>query len=146
MSPVLANPLIKPDTSAIISARNTMNDLLAIRQDSSLFRLRTAKDVAERLRFHNTGPAQVPGVIVMSIDGQHPRRYDDARYKSVVTLFNVTKTAQTVTVPELAGRQLKVHKVQRKSSSDTLARTATYNNANGGFTIPPRTTVVFVDD
>ncbi|MRW86839.1 pullulanase-type alpha-1,6-glucosidase [Pseudoduganella sp. FT26W] len=146
MSPVLANPLIKPDTSAIISARNTMNDLLAIRQDSSLFRLRTAKDVAERLRFHNTGPAQVPGVIVMSIDGQHPRRYDDARYKSVVTLFNVTKTAQTVTVPELAGRQLKVHKVQRKSSSDTLARTATYNNASGTFTIPPRTTVVFVDD
>jgi pullulanase/glycogen debranching enzyme len=146
MSPVLANPLIKPDTSAIISARNTMNDLLAIRQDSSLFRLRTAKDVAERLRFHNTGPAQVPGVIVMSIDGQHPRRYDDAKYKSVVTLFNVTKTAQTVTVPELAGRQLKVHKVQRKSSSDTLARSATYNNASGSFTIPPRTTVVFVDD
>jgi pullulanase/glycogen debranching enzyme len=146
MSPVLANPLIKPDTSAIISARNTMNDLLAIRQDSSLFRLRTAKDVAERLRFHNTGPAQVPGVIVMSIDGQHPRRYDDAKYKSVVTLFNVTRTAQTVTVPELAGRQLKVHKVQRKSSSDTLARSATYNNASGSFTIPPRTTVVFVDD
>jgi pullulanase/glycogen debranching enzyme len=146
MSPVLANPLIKPDTSAIISARNTMNDLLAIRQDSSLFRLRTARDVAERLRFHNTGPAQVPGVIVMSIDGQHPRRYDDARYKSVVTLFNVTRTAQTVTVPELAGRQLKVHKVQRKSSSDTLARSATYNNASGSFTVPPRTTVVFVDD
>jgi pullulanase/glycogen debranching enzyme len=146
MSPVLANPLIKPDTGAIISARNTMNDLLAIRQDSSLFRLRTARDVAERLRFHNTGPAQVPGVIVMSIDGQHPRRYDDAKYKSVVTLFNVTRTAQTVTVPELAGRQLKVHKVQRKSSSDTLARSATYNNASGSFTIPPRTTVVFVDD
>ncbi|QJD91146.1 pullulanase-type alpha-1,6-glucosidase [Duganella dendranthematis] len=146
MSPVLANPLIKPDTGAIISARNNMNDLLAIRQDSSLFRLRTAKDVAERLRFHNTGPAQVPGVIVMSIDGQHPRRYDDAKYKSVVTLFNVTRTAQTVTVPELAGRQLKVHKVQRKSSSDTLARSATYNNASGSFTIPPRTTVVFVDD
>jgi hypothetical protein len=44
-----------------VSARTTFEDLLAIRQDSSLFRLRTAKDVSERLRFHNTGPAQVAG-------------------------------------------------------------------------------------
>src|SRR3954471_24186609 len=113
MSPILANPLIKPDYNAITSARDYMNDLLAIRQDSSLFRLRTAKDVSERLRFHNTGPAQAAGLIVMSIDGQHPRRYDDAKYKSVVALFNVDKVARTVTVAELAGRRLKVHKVQR---------------------------------
>jgi pullulanase-type alpha-1,6-glucosidase len=146
MSTILANPLIKPDTQAIVNARNAMNELLEIRQDSSLFRLRSAKDVAQRLRFHNTGPAQVAGVIVMSIDGQRPRRYDGAQYKSVVTLFNVTRTTQTVSVPELAGRQLKLHKVQRKSASDTLARSATYTSANGSFTIPPRTTVVFVDD
>ncbi|NYE63367.1 pullulanase/glycogen debranching enzyme [Duganella sp. 1224] len=136
MSPVLANPLIKPDTAAIISARNAVNELLEIRQDSSLFRLRTAQDVQQRLRFHNTGPSQVPGVIVMSIDG---RRYADARYKLVVTLFNVTPATQTVTVPELAGRQLKVHKVQRRASG------ASYNG-NGGFSIPPRSAVVFVDD
>jgi pullulanase/glycogen debranching enzyme len=142
MSPILANPLIKPDTAAIVAARNVMNDYLAIRADSSLFRLRTAADVAARLRFHNTGPAQVAGVIVMSIDGQ---RYEGAKYKSVVTLFNVTKTAQTVSAAELAGRSLKVHKVQRHSSGDTLARTATYNSADGSFTIPPRTTVVFVE-
>jgi pullulanase/glycogen debranching enzyme len=145
MSPILANPLIKPDSAAIIGARNYMNDLLAIRQDSSLFRLRTARDVSERLRFHNTGPAQVAGLIVMSIDGQHPKRYDDAKYKSVVALFNVDKVAKTIAIPELAGRKLKVHKVQRKSDSDTLARSAVYNSASGSFTIPPRTTVVFVE-
>jgi pullulanase/glycogen debranching enzyme len=142
MSPILANPLIKPDTATIVTARNVMNDYLAIRADSSLFRLRTAADVAARLRFHNTGPSQVAGVIVMSIDGQ---RYEGAKYKSVVALFNVTKTAQVVSAAELAGRSLKVHKVQRHSSSDTLARTATYNSADGSFTIPPRTTVVFVE-
>ncbi|WP_229205556.1 MULTISPECIES: pullulanase-type alpha-1,6-glucosidase [unclassified Duganella] len=142
MSPILANPLIKPDTAAIVAARNVMNDYLAIRADSTLFRLRTAADVAARLRFHNTGPSQVAGVIVMSIDGQ---RYEGAKYKSVVTLFNVTRTAQSVSAAELAGRHLKVHKVQRHSSSDTLARTATYNSADGSFTIPPRTTVVFVE-
>ena len=146
MSPILANPQIKPDYNAITSARDYLNELLAIRQDSSLFRLRTAKDVSERLRFHNTGPAQVAGLIVMSIDGRRPRRYDGANYNSVVTLFNVDKVAKTVTVPELAGRRLKVHKVQRKSDSDRLARSATYNSANGSFTIPPRTTVIFVED
>ncbi|CAN7260574.1 pullulanase-type alpha-1,6-glucosidase [Duganella sp. LjRoot269] len=145
MSPILANALIKPDSAAIVSARDTMNDLLAIRQDSSLFRLRTAKDVSDRLRFHNTGPQQVPGLIVMSIDGQHPQHYAGAKYKSVVALFNVDKVAKTIAVPELAGRKLKVHKIQRKSGSDTLARTATYASATGSFTIPPRTTVVFVE-
>jgi pullulanase/glycogen debranching enzyme len=136
MAPILANPLIKPDSRSIITARNAMNELLAIRQDSSLFRLRTAQDVSERLRFHNTGPAQVPGVIVMSIDG---RGYADAKYKSVVTLFNVTKTAQTVVVPELAGRKLAGHKLQRKLDS------ASYVSASGSFTIPPRTTAVLVE-
>jgi pullulanase-type alpha-1,6-glucosidase len=145
MSPILANPLIKPNSNAIVGARDYMNDLLAIRRDSSLFRLRSARDVAERLRFHNTGPAQVAGLIVMSIDGQHPKRYDDANYQSVVALFNVDKVAKTIAVPELAGRKLKVHKVQRKSDSDALARTAVYNSGNGSFTIPPRTTVVFVE-
>jgi len=142
MSPILANPLIKPDTAAIVSAREAMQEWLAIRADSSLFRLRTAADVAARLRFHNTGPAQVAGVIVMSIDGQ---RYEGAKYKSVVALFNVTNTAQTVAAAELAGRKLKLHKVQRNAGSDTLARNASYNGVDGSFTVPPRTAVVFVE-
>ena len=144
MAPILTNPLIKPDYAAIVRARDYMNDLLAIRQDSSLFRLRSARDVSDRLRFYNTGPQQVPGLIVMSIDGQHPTRYDDARYKSVVVLFNVDKVAKSVTVPELRGRHLKLHKLQR-SGSDALVRSAGYDDAAGSFSIPPRTTVVLVE-
>ena len=59
--------------------------------------------------------------------------------------FNVDKVAKSVTIAALAGRKLDVHKIHRKSDSDTLARTASYNRATGGFTIPPRTTVVFVE-
>lgn len=145
MNSILTNPLIKPDMAAIVNARDAMNDMLAIRQDSSLFRLRTAKDVQERLRFHNTGPQQVPGVVAMSLDGEHPRSYAGAKYKSVVVLFNVDKVAKTVPMAELAGRKLHLHKVQRKSAADALARTAQYDAATGSFTIPPRTTVVFVE-
>ncbi len=146
MSPLLANPLLKPDHLAIVSARDAVNDLLAIRQDSSLFRLRTAQDVSERLRFYNTGPQQVPGLIVMSIDGQHPSRYDGARYKLVVVLFNVDKVGQTVTVPELAGHKLSVHRIQLNAGGGRNARVGNYVSASGKFSVAARTAVVFVEE
>jgi pullulanase len=146
MAPILANPLIKPGMADIVAAKGYFTDLLAIRMDSSLFRLRTGQDVSDRLQFHNVGPQQVPGVIVMSIDGQHPTRYEGAKYKSVLVLFNVDKVAKTVTVAELKGRKLDIHKVHRQSDSEKLARTASYDSATGGFSIPPRTTVVFVEN
>jgi pullulanase/glycogen debranching enzyme len=146
MAPILRNPLIKPGMADIVGAKDYVTDLLAIRSDSSLFRLRTGQDVIDRLRFHNVGPQQVPGLVVMSIDGEHPRKYDGAKYKSVVVLFNVDKAPASVTLGELKGRKLKTHKVHRQSDSDRLARTATYDSATGSFTVPARTTVVFVEN
>lgn len=143
MSPILANPLIKPNRAAILGARDYFIDLLEIRKDTSLFRLRTAQDVIERVHFHNTGPQQVPGLIAMSIDGQ---RYPGAKYKSVTTFFNVDKVAKDLSIADMKGRKLAVHKVHRKSGSDTLARTAGFDAATGTFRIPPRTTVVFVEN
>lgn len=145
-APVLRNPLIKPASADIVRAKNYVMDMLAMRKDSSLFRMRTAADIAERMRFYNTGPAQVGGLIVMALDGAAPRVYDGANHKRVVVLFNVDKVAASVTVPELTGLGLTVHKVQQASSADLLAKTATYDGANGTFTVPARTTVVFVQD
>ncbi|MES2898316.1 MAG: alpha-1,6-glucosidase domain-containing protein [Pseudomonadota bacterium] len=142
MAPILANPLIAPDTAAILSARGYFLDLLEIRKDSSLFRLRSGQDVSERLRFFNVGPQQVPGVIAMHIDG---RGYPMAGYKGVATFINVDKVARAVTIPELKEHAFKTHKVHRKSTSDVLAKSATYNKFNGAFTIPARTTAVFVE-
>ncbi|NNG22383.1 pullulanase-type alpha-1,6-glucosidase [Telluria aromaticivorans] len=144
MAPVLNNPLIKPDTKAILSAKGAFEELLAIRKDTSLFRLRTAKDVIERLKFHNTGPDQVPGLVVMRIDGDEPTRYKDAQYRSVVVLFNVDKEAKTIAIPALKGLKLKLHKLQRKSD-DAVVKASSYADASGSFTIPARTTAVFVE-
>jgi pullulanase len=143
ISPILANPLIKPDSAAIISARDYFLDLLKIRKDSSLFRLRTAQDVIDRVKFYNVGPSQVAGVIAMNIDGSG---YPNANYKSVTVLINVDKVARDVTLPELKGRTLALHPVQQASSADALARSASYASASGTFSIPPRTTVVFVEN
>ena len=143
MAPVLANPLIKPDTRAILAARAAFEELLAIRKDSTLFRLRTGQDVIDRLKFYNVGPDQVPGLVVMSIAGDQPSAYPGAQYKSVVVLFNVDKVAKSIAIPALKGRALQLHRIQRNGSDDVV-KAAGYDGASGTFSVPARTTAVFV--
>lgn len=143
MQPVLANPLIKPDTRAILQARDVYENFLAIRKDSTLFRMRSAQDVIERLKFHNVGPDQVPGLVVMSIDGASPRPYQGAGYARVVVLFNVDKVAKRFAIPELKGKQLALHGIQR-GGADEVVKTSAYDQASGTFSVPARSAAVFV--
>ncbi|WP_229518960.1 pullulanase-type alpha-1,6-glucosidase [Massilia rhizosphaerae] len=145
MAPILTNPLIKPDTRAILAAKHAFEDFLAIRADSSLFRLRTAQDVIDRLKFYNVGPNQVPGLIAMSIAGTQPGRYPGARYKRVVVVFNVDKAAQTIAIPELRGHKLQLHRIQRNGSDDVV-KASTFDAGSGTFAIPARTAAVFVQN
>lgn len=71
IKPRLASLSFKPQRSRIISALENFQNLLRIRYSSILFRLRTGNAIQERVRFHNTGQPQVPGVIVMSIEDGH---------------------------------------------------------------------------
>lgn len=144
MSPILNNSTIKPNTAAITSARDVFIDFLKIRYSSTLFRLRAGQDIRDRLVFFNVGASQVPGVIVEAIDGQNPSAYPGSVYKSVVTVFNSDKVAHTVTVGDLAGKNLSLHPVQLNSTADSIVKGAAYNNATGAFTVPPRTAAVFV--
>jgi len=148
MQPVLANPLIKPDTRAIVQARDVFENFLAIRKSSKLFRLRTAQDVIDRLKFHNVGPDQVPGLIVMSLAGDAPGRFTslgNADYARVVVLFNVDKVAKTYAVPELKGKKLALHPIQR-SGSDDVVKASSYDRTSGSFSVPARTAAVFVEN
>lgn len=145
MKPILTNALIKPNSAQIIATRDTMAELLAIRKDSTLFRLRNGEDVQQRLKFFNTGSRQVPGVIAMQIDGSNPTAYTGAKYKSVVVMFNVDKVAKSLSVDALKGKNLSVHPIQQASTADPLPKTATYTPASGSFTLPARSTVVFVE-
>jgi pullulanase-type alpha-1,6-glucosidase len=145
MSPILTNPLINPGPSSILNARDYFTEMLAIRNDSTLFRLRTGQDVIDRLAFYNVGPQQQTGLIAMSIDGQNPSRYRGAKYKRVVVFFNVDKVAKTLTIDALRGKQLMLHPTQRYSRSDVLPRSATFERATGAFSIPARSTVVFIE-
>ena len=63
MRPLLTNAAIKPAAADIRVVRDAFRDQLAIRASSTLFRLRSAEDIHQRLRFVNTGPNQEPTVL-----------------------------------------------------------------------------------
>ena len=144
MKALLTDTSIKPTPADIRFARDSFLDLLRIRASSTLFRLRTADDVGQRLSFHNTGPAQLPTVLVGHLDGVG---YPGAAFKALVYLVNVDKQSQTVTVDALKGQAFTLHPVHSTAgAADLRAASATYAPGTGAFSVPARTAVVFVVD
>jgi pullulanase/glycogen debranching enzyme len=145
IKPLLRNANIKPAPADIAYARDTFRDLLAIRSSSTLFRLRTAEDIKQRLRFFNTGPSQVPTVIAAHIDGEG---YAGARFKSITYLINVDKVAQHITVEEEKGHNYQLHPVHTHMTAGDkrAASEAKYDKTTGTYSIPARSAVVFVEN
>ena len=144
MQPLLANPDLAVTPAEIAFARDAFRELLQIRRSSPLFRLQTAAEVNERLAFHNVGPDQIPGLIVMSISDLVGENLDP-NFALVVVLFNAGNAAQTIAPEATAGLTLTLHPVLA-SSVDPAARTAAFDAASGTFSVPARTTAVFVLD
>ena len=138
LGPLLANPALKPSPDHIEAALAHFKETLAIRSSTRLFRLGRAAEVERRVRFHNTGPAQAPGLVVMSMadaDGSVDRAHDLA-----VVLWNATDEAITFADASLQGRPLVLHTLQA-ASADPVVRTARLDT--DGFHVPARTTAVF---
>lgn len=142
MQPLLADPALKAGPAEIQTAVRQMREILAIRKSSDLFHLPTAADVAARLRFWNTGPSQVPGVIAMTLSD--PDGAFDRKNRRIVVIFNARTDGVEVADSTLAGLRMKLHKVQR-SSYDPAVRTSTYDSATGSFHLAGRTAAVFVE-
>jgi pullulanase-type alpha-1,6-glucosidase len=139
--PLLADPALIPSCAAVNLSDARYRELTRIRQSSPLFGLPTAAEVQKRLAFPLSGTAETPGVITMTLDG----RGLDRRFASITVVFNATPEPVTQTVAGLAGRNVTLHPVQR-ASADPVLRTASFAKATGTFTVPPRTTAVFVQD
>jgi pullulanase-type alpha-1,6-glucosidase len=144
MEPFLKNQAIKPDFCDIYSSHVYFRDLLRIRKSSPLFRLKTGREVKERVQFFNVGPDQQPALIVMVIRDNASRTLDP-KAKRLVVFFNSDKIQKTVDLPDCVGIALELHPVLRHSNVDLVVRQARYDRSNGRFIIPPRTTAVFVE-
>ncbi|MBN2566427.1 MAG: pullulanase-type alpha-1,6-glucosidase, partial [Candidatus Eisenbacteria bacterium] len=143
--PLLARPDIKPGADEILSTVHHFREILRIRKSSPLFRLRTAKDINDRVRFLNTGPDQIPGLIVMEVsdDVAGSAQLDPANQR-VVALFNASKEVVSFKHLEFEGVPLELHPVLMSSHDETVKQ-STFEPDKAVFTIPARTTAVFVE-
>jgi pullulanase len=144
MRPLLAaSESIKPTREQIAWTRDAFADLLRIRASSSLFRLRSADEVAQRLTFPNSGAAQNAQVIVGHLKGEG---LEGANFDDIVYLLNADTQAQRVTVDPLRGRPFVLHPVHRgaQAADPRPARDAVIDTAQGTVIVPPRTALVLV--
>jgi pullulanase len=125
------------DQAARQAALANFKELLAIRKSSPLFRLRNQAQIDQRLKFYNTGPFQIPGVIAMSIDGCAEPGLTPAE-GAVMVVINASDDPRTLDL--LGNETWTLHPVQA-ASADPVVRTATHGAS--GFFVPARTTAVF---
>jgi pullulanase-type alpha-1,6-glucosidase len=140
MRPLLANPALAPAPEDIQAAVAHFREVLAIRRSSPLFRLRTAADVEGRLRFHNTGPDQVPGLIVMSLADSLGAV--DHQHSLIVVLINARPDAVAYPFTVFACPGLTLHPVLA-NSADPVVHFSDLDTATCTFEVPARTATVY---
>jgi pullulanase/glycogen debranching enzyme len=132
-------PDIAPTPADIAWSRDVFRDQLRIRASTPLLRLTSAAEIQARVSFPGSGPGQNPVLIATRIDGR-----GRPGYKALMTLINVSPTAQVLTLPEEAGARWVLHPVQRWGPDERVRREARFEA--GRFEVPGRSAVVFVGD
>jgi len=143
MQPLLADAELRPAPADIRFARDAFYDLLRIRASTTLLRLRTADDVAQRLSFLNTGPAQNGAVVVGHLQG---RGLPGAGFAELLYAINASPTDARLDLPTQQGKAWVLHPVHRASTAADKrpAVSAHWDAAAGRLLVPPRTALVYV--
>ena len=130
-------------SSEIAFASNVFNEFLKIRTTSPLFSLTTAKDIINRVGFHNIGKSQTQGLIVMSIDDGSGLEDLDPANDALVVVINGSNTELSHSIS--TAEDFSLHSVQADSVDGTVSG-ASFNQGEGEgtFTVPALTTAVFV--
>jgi pullulanase-type alpha-1,6-glucosidase len=131
----LLRELPAPGKEQIDRTAAHFQELLEIRESTELFNLVTLEEVQEQLAFHATGPDAPLGVIAMSLTGGT----DDIT--DVLVVVNGGVEPVTIDDPAIPAGDWQLHPVQQ-ASFDDVVRTSTVSG--GAFTVPARTTAVFV--
>ncbi|MBZ0278849.1 MAG: pullulanase-type alpha-1,6-glucosidase, partial [Anaerolineae bacterium] len=142
IQPLLADPALVATPDDIMSAVMNFREFLQIRRSSPLFRLPTADEIQARVSFLNTGAEQVPGLIVMGLSDTVGDNIDP-NYAMIVVVFNATDEVQNFAQESLAGMAFELHPVL-VNSHDPVVTASSFDSASGTFSVPARTTAVFV--
>lgn len=98
-------------------------ELLEIRSTSPLFRLTTADQINQQVRFLNTGPKQQLGLIVMQISDTTDI---DDQYQNIIVLFNSSANEQRFEY--LGADEYILHPVQARCHDSLICTSKALNN------------------
>ncbi|WP_214454311.1 pullulanase-type alpha-1,6-glucosidase [Aeromonas dhakensis] len=88
---------VKPSGADMATMVGFYQELAELRQSSRLLRLGSGAEVIKRVDFRNTGPDQVPGLIVMTVDDGINAGADlDPAIDGLVVMINATNAPQSV--------------------------------------------------
>ncbi len=143
IGPLLAREDLAPNAAARRTALGIVQDLLRVRRGSPLFRLRGAKDVQDRLRFHNRGEAADAGLIVFTLNDDGPALSDlDPERLRVAVLVNASAETRVYGDPRWGRFGFRLHAGQA-TGSDPVVQEAAFDGTTGTFTVPAWTVAVF---
>jgi pullulanase-type alpha-1,6-glucosidase len=139
IQPLLADPTLHPTPEDILHTQNRFLNLLAIRRSSKLFRLETANDILQKVKFltQNT----VPGLIIMQIKDQGLIDLDPER-EEILVFFNATKYSQWIQDPAFLEIPYHLHPLQ-KDSKDFQFNETKFDPETGCFLIPSYSTLIY---
>ena len=143
MRDLLQDARLQPSPADIAFARDAFRDLLKIRASTTMLRMPTAADIAQRLHFFNVGPTQNPAVIAMHLDGCG---LNGARFDEMVLLVNVDTQNHTVSEISLQGKPFELHPVHLSpaAADQRPAQSSRHDARTGSFTVPARTALAYV--
>lgn len=88
---------VKPSGADMATMLGFYQELAELRQSSRLLRLGSGAEVIKRVDFRNTGPDQVPGLIVMTVDdGVNAGADLDPAIEGLVVMINATNQPQSI--------------------------------------------------
>lgn len=88
---------VKPSGADMATMVDFYQELAELRQSSRLLRLGSGAEVIKRVDFRNTGPDQVPGLIVMTVDdGVNAGADLDPAIEGLVVMINATNQPQSI--------------------------------------------------
>jgi pullulanase-type alpha-1,6-glucosidase len=135
MGELLRDTALAPSAADRRAALEEFERLLRIRRSTRLLRLRSAAEIREHVEFHNTGPNQAPGVIVMAVSDRRGQLGDP--YSHLLVLFNARPVPVDFAVSALEGLPWRVH-------PELEGLSLAHPGAAAEFTAPARSAVVFV--
>ncbi len=140
--PLLADPALKAGPEEIAFASANFETFLKIRKSSGLFRLQTAEQVQAQMSFIGAGKEQTPGLIVYQLNNEGQTRFADP-FKQVVVVFNASPVSQTIALEAAKGQAFELHP-ELLAGVDEVVKQAAFESASGVFSVPARTTAIFV--